>query len=192
LSELAFATSNAHKFREAAHILQQFGIRLKRLASKGAEVQSDDVSEIARFAAARCSREYGRSVLVEDTGLFVDSLNGFPGTYASFVCRTLGPSSLLKLLGGKDRRATFVSSVAYCEPSGEPVVFTGRLSGRIVRPRGHGGFGFDAVFVPAGLDRTLAELSFREKCAVSHRAIAFRTFASWFTETNGQRLSAQL
>lgn len=114
-------------------------------------------------------------------------LGGFPGPYASYVYRTIGLAGLLSLLPGSgDRSAEFVSAVAYATRRGRPRLFVGRLKGKIAEePRGSGGFGFDPVFVPDGASRTLAELSLREKCAISHRAIALRALGGWLVSQSG-------
>jgi len=111
----------------------------------------------------------------------VRSLGGFPGTYASYVYKTIGPAGVLSLLSGKDDRcAEFVSAVAYAENPGRAKLFVGSLRGKLAKqPRGSGGFGFDPIFIPRGETRTLAELSLSEKCAVSHRAAALRALGIW-------------
>jgi XTP/dITP diphosphohydrolase len=81
----------------------------------------------------------------------------------------------------KDRAASFVSSLAYCEPRGDPSLFEGHVMGTITaKPRGRRGFGFDPIFLPDGGARTFGELKLEEKCAVSHRAVAMRKFAKWY------------
>ena len=184
--EVAFATSNTHKFREASFILEDSGIRLSRLPSKGTEIQSDDVSEIARIAAADAFQKYRRPLFVEDTMLSVDELNGFPGTYSAYVYKSIGPAGVLKLLEGTGTRGgEFDSCVAFVSEGRPPITFVGRLRGSIAsRARGRGGFGFDSVFIPTGSVKTLAEMSMAEKCEVSHRSKAIRALASWL-ETTG-------
>jgi XTP/dITP diphosphohydrolase len=178
---LWFATSNDHKFEEAKLVLGEFGIVPERLKAKGTEIQSEDVSRIASAAALETFRKFGRRLFAEDTGLFVNQLGGFPGPYAAYVCRTIGPAALASLLrSGADMSAEFVSAVAYSQGLGEPKVFVGRLKGRIARrARGTGGFGFDPIFISEGETRTLAELSIEEKCKISHRARALRKFGAW-------------
>jgi XTP/dITP diphosphohydrolase len=178
-----FATSNDHKFEEAGFVLREFGILLRRLPSKGPELQSGDPSEVALHAAAEAFRTERRPLFVEDTGLFIECLRGFPGTSASFAFQTLGLDGILKLMDGMSARgAEFVSAVAYCGGSSEPCVFTGRLKGRVaLRPSGQAGFGFDPIFVPAGKRRTLAQMTFAQKCAISHRARALRAFGGWLS-----------
>jgi len=180
--EVYFATSNVHKFAEARLILRGTDIALRRLPSKGTEIQSDEVSEIAVTAASEAYTKHRRPLFVEDTMLSVQALNGFPGAYGSYVYRTLGPAGILRLLADEaDRRAAFVSAVAFADGVGQPHVFLGRLDGSIAeQTRGSGGFGFDKVFVPGGRSSTLAEMTMEEKCAISHRSKAVRAFASWY------------
>jgi XTP/dITP diphosphohydrolase len=180
-TELWFATSNDHKFDEARLVLRPFDVLLRRLRVKGREVQSDDVAVIAKQAASETYGRARRPIFVEDTGLFVTSLRGFPGPYASYVNRTIGPASLLTLMDKVDERAAeFMSVVAFCKEPGRVLLFTGRLKGRISREmRGTSGFGFDPIFVPEGHVRTLAEMSMEEKGGISHRSIALRALGTW-------------
>ncbi len=178
-----FATSNDHKFEEARFVLRELGIVPCRLPSKGPELQSGDPSEVAVHAAVGAYRTSRKPLFVEDTGLFIESLRGFPGTCASFAFQTLGLEGILKLMDGTSARgAEFVSAVAYCDGSSEPRVFVGRLKGRVaLRPLGARGFGFDPIFVPTGARRTLAQITLSEKCAISHRASALRAFGRWLS-----------
>ncbi len=185
-----FATHNKGKFIEAAKITSRFGIHLKHLRFEKQEIQSNDLAEIASFAAEQASDAKNCAVLAEDAGFFVNVLNGFPGPYSAYVFSTLGTRGILKLLGdsGK-RRAFFKAAVAYCTPRKRPECFTGVVDGFVSRePRGTHGFGFDPIFLPRrGDGRTFAEMSTDEKNALSHRALAFVRFSKWFVakRTNG-------
>ncbi len=180
-ARLAFLTSNRHKFLEARAALGP-AVPLEQVAVAKPELQADDLETIARFGAGFAARVLGRPVVVEDTGLFVDGLGGFPGPYSNYVFRTIGNAGVLKLLDGvKDRRALFRSVVAFAVPGGEPATFAGEVRGRIgFQPRGKGGFGYDPVFVCKG--RTFGEMGVREKGAVSHRGRAFRRFGVWWVK----------
>lgn len=181
---VAFATSNGHKSREAESILSEFGISLERLPGKGTEIQADDLSSIALFAAKEASRRYHKPVIVEDAGLFIDELNGFPGPYSSYIYRTLGLETFVQLLTSlRSRSAVFRSSVSYCAPNGEPLVFEGVSKGSIgSRPSGTYGFGFDPVFKPEGYESTFAEMTSEQKNRISHRGESLRKFALWFLQ----------
>ena len=96
-------------------------------------------------------------MLKNDSGLFVNGLNGFPGVYTHYVDDTLGVDGLLKLMDGlEDRSAYFKESIAYCEPGGEPIVFEGFTKGRIdVKKSGTYGWSWDFIFIPDGEEKTL-------------------------------------
>ena len=154
---LLFATSNPGKLEEARMILAPFGLSVEQYDGKGVEIQADTTSEVAAFASRGASLAADRPVLVEDAGLFVEPLKGFPGPFSAYVFKTIGVAGIIALLRssppgrGRDRAARFVSSLAYCEPRGEPWLFEGSVRGTITkRPRGKKGFGFDPVFVPDG------------------------------------------
>ncbi|NOZ89276.1 MAG: RdgB/HAM1 family non-canonical purine NTP pyrophosphatase, partial [Crenarchaeota archaeon] len=122
----------------------------------------------------------GTPVAVEDAGLFVDALSGFPGPYSSYVYKTIGVHGILRLLEGEENRAArFVSVIAYAGPWGVQL-FRGEVKGSIAaEPRGSGGFGFDPIFIPEGADKTFAEMNIEEKNMYSHRARAARKLCSW-------------
>jgi len=147
------------------------------------EIQAEDLSKIASFAAEQAVDETGmKDVVAEDAGFFVDALNGFPGPYSSYVYRKLGVDGILRLLREGDRRdASFSCVVAYCSRSHGAVWFEGAVKGKVSStPRGQHGFGFDPIFIPnQGEGRTFAEMGIDEKNRFSHRAMAFSKFFNW-------------
>ena len=173
---LRFVTTNDGKWLEVSSLISAYGIPVERINAKVLEVQSDDLVEIARIAALDAYRSFGGELFVEDAGLFVDALKGFPGPYSAYVFKTIGIRGLLKLMEGVERRtAAFRSAVAYVDLDGRVSVFVGEVRGLITtEPRGTGGFGFDPVFVPLGSERTFAEMDVEEKNRYSHRARAVR------------------
>ena len=182
-----FATSNRGKLEEARAILAPFGIAVEQYDGKGIEIQADTNSEVAAYASRGAAKTAGRAVLVEDAGLYVESLGGFPGPYSAYAFKTIGLAGVLALLRSSPsgRAARFVSSLAHCEPLGEPTLFEGSASGTIAaRPRGKRGFGFDPIFLPEGGTKTFGELTLRDKCAVSHRGDAMTKFAKWYLSRN--------
>jgi XTP/dITP diphosphohydrolase len=121
---------------------------------------------------------------VEDAGLFIEALNGFPGPFSSYVYKTIGTQGVLRLMRGiKNRNALFLSAVAFCKPKSDPQVFVGKVDGVItLKERGGYGFGFDPIFQPKGKKKTFAEMRRGEKNKFSHRAKALRNFAEWFNK----------
>jgi len=182
-SKLYFVTRNEGKFREAQITLKGFGIDIEMIREKSFEIQSDDLEEIALQAALRASFELGVELIVEDAGLFIEALQGFPGPYSSYVYRTIGLDGVLTLMQERSSRlATFKSVVAYSQKGSSPSCFRGTAQGFIAESKkGSGGFGFDPIFVPAeGDGRAFSEMDVDEKNALSHRGRALRNFAAWY------------
>jgi len=143
------------------------------------EIQSDSLEEIAREKAKAAFAKVGRQVLVEDDGLFISSLSGFPGQYSSFVFKTIGNDGILKLLARSTKRsAYFLSLIAFYD--GKILsISEGRVNGRITDRITEGGWGYDPIFVPDGTDLTFAELK-KSKNEYSHRKTALEKFARWY------------
>ena len=180
-----FATGNADKVEEAKYALNNYLLEVNQLDTKKWEIQANTVEEIAKYSAIQAVKDSKVPLIVEDTGLFIDSLNGFPGPYASHIYTTIGIGGLLKLLEGREnRRATFRSAVAFCDLTENIVCFTGQCIGTIsFEVRGNQGFGFDPIFRPDyGDGRTFAEMNLEEKNAISHRSKALRKFADWYVQ----------
>jgi XTP/dITP diphosphohydrolase len=118
-------------------------------------------------------------VMLEDAGLFIEALKGFPGVYSAYVQKTIGNAGILRLMEGiEDRRAFFKSVVVYAEPGMEPQMFQGIVRGQIGHEaRGMLGFGYDPIFY-AG-ERSLGEMEITEKNRISHRASSMRDLKEW-------------
>jgi len=179
------ATGNFHKFNESRRVLAEYGIAAAMLRVKAVEIQSDSLKEIAIASVMDAFNRCHLPVMVEDAGLFVEALKGFPGPYAAYVYKTISNPGLLRLMEDfEDREATFRSVIAYYDGRGEPVCFGGEASGKIAHDEIWGklntGFGFDPIFMPLGSKKTFAEMTFEEKNCFSHRANAVRKFAEWY------------
>ncbi len=180
-----FATSNKGKFHEVETLASGYGIVVRQLDVKKVEIQSDSLEEISLYAVRDIySKVVGKgidNIVVEDAGLFIDALKGFPGPYSSYVYKTIGINGVLKLLEGVDnRRAFFKAVVAFKSSSLGEKIFKGIVYGEIVKePRGTYGFGFDPIFKPYGSDKTFAEMTTHEKNKFSHRSKAFTELFKW-------------
>jgi XTP/dITP diphosphohydrolase len=179
-----FVTTNLHKFEETKNFLANFNIPIAKLNVEAVEIQDDQLENIAKYSVLDAVKNCGLPVFVEDAGLFIESLNGFPGPYSKFVFETVGVKGILKLMNGlKDRNAHFKAAICFGSPDEEPTCFVGKVDGKIsMRIRGDGGFGYDPIFVPLeGDGRTFAEMSLTEKNSYSHRARALKQFAKWYS-----------
>ena len=185
--EIFFATSNSHKVSEAAAILGPLGHRVQPLLLNGrplelVEPQAEGIEEVARSkleqAVEATSGMLGSqtAILVEDSGLFVDSLGGFPGPFSSYAESTIGLQGILSLMEGVESRGAEYRAVAVLGFEGETLRSSGSCKGVIsTTASGSNGFGYDPIFVPEeGDGRTCGELSPHEKSQVSHRARALK------------------
>lgn len=180
-----FVSGNFHKYNEVRSILSSFGIATAMLRIKGNEIQSDNANEIASESAIEAFKRCHLPLIVEDAGLYIDSLKGFPGPYAAHVYKTIGNKGILKLMENvKNRKATFRSSIAYCAQDSDLMIFEGESKGKITLSErvgdGKAGFGFDPIFAPEHSRKTFAEMNIEEKNKFSHRASAISKFAEWY------------
>jgi XTP/dITP diphosphohydrolase len=170
---IRFVSSNPGKFREVREILRPYGVEVRWSRRALPEAQADTLPEVVRSKLAPLPVT-GGAYLVEDSGLFLEGLQGFPGVYSAYAYRTLGLTNILRLLKGRDRSATFRTAAGVRQGRSSWVV-GGTVRGRIAeRPRGDGGFGYDPIFIPTGDSRTFAEMSPEEKNGYSHRGRAIR------------------
>src|SRR5919107_4870109 len=111
METITFASTNKNKFLEIQSILSTRNISVIFSNIHLVEIQSDSLEEIAREKAKTAFAKVGRQVIVEDDGLFINSLGGFPGQYSSFVFRSIGNDGILKLLAGAAKRSAYFQSV---------------------------------------------------------------------------------
>jgi XTP/dITP diphosphohydrolase len=198
--KVVLATRNAHKVEELQRILAPYDVQLVSLADYP---QVADVAETgATFAdnallkARAIAVATGLAAIADDSGLSVDALNGMPGVLsARWAGRKRDDVANLQLVldqiadvADGRRGAAFVCAAAAATPDGREVVVEARMEGVLVRaPRGANGFGYDPIFLPAGCDRTNAELTPEEKDAISHRGKAFRALAPRLAELFHER-----
>jgi Xanthosine triphosphate pyrophosphatase len=138
------------------------------------EVQSSDLEEVVAKGMKEIKSRGIEDFIIDDSGLFVDSLAGFPGVWSAYVQKTISNKGILKLMAGEsDRNARFKCCIG-CNINGEDIVVTGVCEGSILQEeRGSGGFGFDPIFTHDG-ERSFAEIPIGEKNEVSHRGNAVR------------------
>jgi XTP/dITP diphosphohydrolase len=179
LRAVTFASTNQNKYREVQSILSSHGIAVDFAQLNLVEVQSDSLEEIAGEKAKSAFSQVKRPVIVEDDGLFIDALKGFPGQYSSHAFKTIGNEGIMKLMAGSaDRSASFRSLIAFYD--GQHLsISEGRVDGKISYKITEGGWGYDPIFIPAGIDITFAQLK-EKKNEYSHRKKALDNFAKWY------------
>jgi XTP/dITP diphosphohydrolase len=183
---IVFVSRNQGKNREANYILEKFDLSVQVAELDKIEIQADNVAEIASQSARELIPSMTKPFIVEDAGLHIHFLKGFPGPYSHYALETIGCEGILKLLGPRDSRdAYFESAVAYADPTGTVKTFVGRVEGSLsIEVRGGQGFGYDPIFIPSGWTKTLGEVSISEKSEISHRRRSMESFANWFLALN--------
>jgi non-canonical purine NTP pyrophosphatase (RdgB/HAM1 family) len=168
-------TGNPHKAAEAGRIL---GRLVEAVDPDLPEIQSLDLLEVLRAKGEAAWRRLGRPLAVEETGLELAALGGFPGPLVKWMLAAVGPEGIAKTVRALgDPRARARCAVLYRDADTE-LLGEGEDTGTLVLPpRGTAGFGWDPVFVPDGHDRTWAELGDAAKDAGAHRGHAWRALA---------------
>lgn len=181
-----FMTGNVGKVREAKHALEPLGFEVKQLVVEGLEIsepQCDDLEVVARSKLQQAQAHLPHpddALMVEDAGLFVEALNGFPGVYSAYVLNTLGCDGILKLMEKNDNRTAEFQAVTALLLGNEVHVSRGVCQGVLAaNASGNDGFGFDPVFVPNDIERdgtihstnglTFADVDLNVKEQFSHR-----------------------
>jgi non-canonical purine NTP pyrophosphatase (RdgB/HAM1 family) len=178
--KILFITSNNKKVEEVSAITG-FDVSAKNLDIP--EIQSLDVEAVAKAKALSAFQLTGSPVIVDDTGLSIDALNGLPGALVVWFLDSMGPEGILKILANeKNRQASVSTCIAYADQSGV-FAFTGTITGKISETlRGESGFGYDPIFIPRGQEKTYAEMTADEKNKVSMRKIALLKFKEFIID----------
>ena len=174
MMRIRFLSRNAHKIDEAATILKLVGVEVVPVHLPIDELQSDDTEKIVRDKVLRAYHGLGHPVFVEQTGLFLSQMNGFPGGLTQVFWDTLQADRVAEFFGGGSVVAR--TRIGYCD--GKQISqFEGEISGSIARePKGDRSFQWDCVFVPDGYSQTFAEMG-GKKNEISMRRRALDAFA---------------
>ncbi|KAJ5183702.1 hypothetical protein N7492_001318 [Penicillium capsulatum] len=181
-----FVTGNPNKVIEVNAILGQ-SIPVKPVALDVPEIQGT-LEEIARDKCQRASRIVDGPVIVEDSALEFRAMKGLPGPYIKYFLEAVGNDGLNRLLQPySDKSAEAVCTFAFSSgPTMEPLIFQGRLLGKIVPARGPPIFGWEPIFEHQG--ETLAEMAHDKKNRLSHRYQALRQFQEWLAQDNNRSI----
>lgn len=183
--DFVLVTGNPGKLAEARRLSQ---FEMESVDVDLPEMQSLDLEEVVRAKADEAWRRVGRPVVVEETGLEMAALNGFPGPLVKWMLAAIGAEGIARIAQqAGDTRATARCLLLYRDAE-HSVLGSGATSGHLVLPpRGTGGFGWDPVFRPEGLEMTYGELSDSQKDAISHRGRAWRDLSRRLRESTGRR-----
>ena len=201
METIVCASHNPNKVREIEKITKEYGLEVISRDEAGVPLMFDVIEDGETFAdnsykkAFTIMRITGKPAIADDSGLMVDKLDGAPGVRSA---RFAGEEKddeknndkLLELMEGvpyEERTCRFVSVVTLTFPDGDIISAEGICEGHLLTERqGDGGFGYDPLFLPVGLDRTLAEIGMEEKNKVSHRAKALAKLGELLKEKHNQ------
>ena len=185
--KITFITTNKHKFEEVEDVLKAYPkIELEHLNKEYDENHDLSMEQIAKTAAKKLADEMQRSIILEDTGLFFEAYDNFPGALPKFVFNTLGYKGILKLLENESRKAYFKTVAAFCMPGKEPITFEGVMHGEITKEvfnKDKDAMPYDRIFIPEGHDNTISEMTLGQKNKFSQRSQAFRKFGEYLTSS---------
>ncbi|NQU63669.1 MAG: non-canonical purine NTP pyrophosphatase [SAR324 cluster bacterium] len=185
INSIVLITGNAGKLGEFKELINLEALRFGYKSLYLPEIQSLDILKIGRYKtkialSSQSEMESFDAVLTDDTALYCKALNGLPGPLIKWFLDRLKPDGLVKLIKGKDKRAsvTCLLSLGMIK-TGKIIQFAGTIEGKLVHPQGRNGFGWDPVFMPDGSELTYGEMAVDKKNKISHRAIAVKKFRDW-------------
>ncbi len=180
--EIRFVTKNPHKAREVEAILGDIGVSIVHAPLKIHEIQTEDIQDIVRDKLLKAFNQIGRPVFIEHTGLYIDSLQGFPGGLTQVFWDKLEADKFSELLGRLENTSlTAKTVIAYCDAK-KTYIFEGEVEGNIApEPKGDRAFQWDCVFIPKGYQETFAELG-EKKNEISMRKLAFDKFREFLVK----------
>lgn len=171
---LFFITGNKNKLAE----IQAMIPNVEQLELDLPELQEIDAHEIIKAKLQEALKVHDGELIVEDTSLYLDALNGLPGPLIKWFMKTIGVDGLYKIAEKfENQKATAKTIIGYAKDKDTIEFFEGSIEGTIVSPRGETTFGWDPIFQPSGSSKTFAEMDSSEKNAISHRRQAVQKLA---------------
>lgn len=191
MKKIIFATGNKAKLAQIQFIVDHFKFPVEIINGKeifGGKVSYDEIGDtvekVSLNGALAVAKMINAPIIAEDTDFQVEALNGEPGIRAGEFLKNFGRAEILKKMKGiTNRKATISSAIAYATPEGENKVFLNKIEGKIAEDEKFGDFtdwvspssensfggGYNAIFIPNGWNKTLAEISPEEAIPWSYR-----------------------
>lgn len=164
-----FITGNKDKLREIQALIPD----VQGVDMDVTEIQEIDAHKIIAAKLAEAQRYQSGTFIVEDTSLYIDSMNGLPGPLIKWFLKSVGVLGVYKLAEAfESTKATARTIIGYAGEDGNILFFEGSIKGTVVPPRGINGFGWDAIFQPERSSKTFAEMMPKEKNQFSMRRLA--------------------
>jgi XTP/dITP diphosphohydrolase len=170
VKKIVFVTGNKLKILHANEVLSIFGYEVRQKKVEMIEPREEDPEKVVVEKARQAYEKLKMPLIVEDSGIFIKALGGFPKTFVKFTENTIGITGILKLMEGQtDRMAEFRQSLAYISPDNPaPEVFSYIDGGYMVATKiwdgENGDFGFNKILIPPGENKPLCTFS-KQWCA---------------------------
>ncbi len=183
---IRFISSNKHKYEEIKSMMENAGIEIQWINMKYEEIQEESIDKISLDSANKLIKSIGENFFIEDSGIIIKDLQGFPGPYSSYVQKTIGNEGILKLMEGRNREASFVTVVTYWNGA-RLHQFRGETNGTIATSIFEGrNFGYDPIFIPEGFNETVSLIPISRKNEISQRGKAIRSFIKYLKDSGSE------
>ncbi len=206
MKKIIFATGNKAKLAQVRFVIEYFKFPVEVIGGKeifgsksSYEEIGNTVEQVSLNGALAVAKIIGSAVIVEDTDLRIEALNDEPGIRAGEFLKNFGRTEILKRMENIiNRKAVISSAVAYAAPEGASKVFLNKVEGKIAEEEKFGNFpdwiaptsensfggGYNAIFIPSGWDKTLAEISPVEAIPWSYRERNFIDVIKYVLDLN--------
>jgi XTP/dITP diphosphohydrolase len=182
-----YVTGNHGKFEEVRDFIKTYysSIQLLQADIQLTEEQTLDQKKIAHSKAKQAWKVMQKPLLVDDSGIYFEKYNDFPGTMTKFVCQAIGFDGIFRLMDVGDK-AVFLLQMVYMENENSTYTFEGRCDGVVVKPssvRSHPQLPYDEIFLPNGSDKTYAQMrNTKEIHKFAYRLLALKKFIDWYSK----------
>ena len=184
MDNVFFATGNEGKLTEMRPRFNERNLEIVQVEVDVPEIDAMDVEDVAEqkvIDSLEASNLDDEMLIVEDTGFFIEALNGFPGAESAFFDRTVGAKKLLKLMEDEENRKAYFKTAIGVIEKGEVEVFTGKMEGTVTREttgESHPHLPYNSYFIPEGEEKSLAQDQ-NLKDGEFHRNKAVEKFLDW-------------
>jgi len=192
MKTIYFVTGNSGKVASLQHILEQYGIKVKQEKIELSEIQADDLESVSVYKAKQAFDILKKPVIVDDSGFFIECLNGFPGVYTKYILDTIGINGLMAIMKNKENRNCGFKSVAtFINSQGDIRVFNGPYEeGTLAKDidneeREEAWSELWKIWIPQGYNQTLSQMlpQVKKERSVSKES-HFSKFAEWISENS--------
>lgn len=178
--EVHIVTTNNDKYDEISTVLNRYGIQTIHENAELDEIE-DNMEDIVKSKAEQAFSIVGKPIVVDDTGMFFEAYDNYPGHQSKRLYQEIGLEGLLEKLKDKNKKAHFKSLICFKDEK-ETRIFEGKLTGSITELIDNDSrkqFPYDSVFIPDEYSITLSKIPWEDRTKVSHRSEAVKELAKW-------------